>query len=541
MSLLKEAPLDSCFYLGWNFGRIDSSIGFRSFPQTADQLDWRTDREVYFPVAMWVSDVSRILEVHVLSIPVSRRLERLKKLPRDSRSLADELRHRLVAIDLTRSHERARWLQAGWLLQRLEMLDSTADRVQYERSQIPDIDAWAAEVTRNAATALAPDSPARVAKELRRIRKQFGSDWFNVVASRAADQAIAASSTPIVGEVRSSMVTAWSPQRVFLSHSSKDKPIVRRIHQALHAQVTIDAFLDERELRVGDQLDPVLEKAIAESDYLLAILSASSYASHWFWKEFEFAKQHHVPILPLRIDDADVPSALSGIVYDDLREGFAAGLERVVYSMTNNPALPFLKHDQQSHLVISLEMTQAVGSKRGGKFADMTIRLRAEKAYVVKSLSLTTLGQWDMVQPDSDTTTEPVTVPEGIAAEIRAASESKVTVPLSLTVESESSTALTCRFFTRYDRGNGLGRYLYLVGAELVLGDFRSVNLGCLLADLHGRRVLGYTRGYGSQADYEEAQEIAEEIQRVTPSSCVMDPVVLRNLREIAEDHNLEV
>src|SRR5262245_23013931 len=118
MALLKQARLDTCFSLGWYLRRIDSSIVLRAFPQTADPfLDWRADREVNFHVALAVDDVSRILEPCVLSIPASRRLERLKNLPLETRPLADELRHRLVRLDLARSPERARWLLAGWLLQ----------------------------------------------------------------------------------------------------------------------------------------------------------------------------------------------------------------------------------------------------------------------------------------------------------------------------------------------------------------------------------------------------------------------------------------
>src|SRR5262249_14910196 len=138
-ALLKKARPDTCFSLGWHLRWIDSSIGLRAFPQTADQLDWRTDREANFQVALAADHVSRILEPYVLSIPASRRLERLKTLPFETRTLVDELRHRLVRLDLAPSPERARWLLAGWLLQRLEMLDSTGARARYERSQIPDI------------------------------------------------------------------------------------------------------------------------------------------------------------------------------------------------------------------------------------------------------------------------------------------------------------------------------------------------------------------------------------------------------------------
>jgi hypothetical protein len=226
---------------------------------------------------------------------------------------------------------------------------------------------------------------------------------------------------------------------------------------------------------------------------------------HWFWKELDFAKQHRIPILPLRIDGADVPTILSEILQDDLREGFEAGLERVICSMTSNPVLPFLKRDERADLEISVEVAQSSGPSGGGKFADMTVQLGAERSHLAESLFLTMLGQWDIEQPNCYTTTEAVCIADGLVAEVRAASGSKVVMPLSLEVESGGSADFRFRLFTRHNLGNELGKYLYLLGAELVFDGFRSMNLGIVLVDLHGLLVLGHTQGYGSQGEYEGA------------------------------------
>ena len=49
--------------------------------------------------------------------------------------------------------------------------------------------------------------------------------------------------------------------RVFLCHSSQDKPIVRELYQRLNAESWIDPWLDEAKLLPGQDWDMEIEKA----------------------------------------------------------------------------------------------------------------------------------------------------------------------------------------------------------------------------------------------------------------------------------------
>src|SRR5262249_30752547 len=111
---------------------------------------------------------------------------------------------------------------------------------------------------------------------------------------------------------------------------------------------------------------------------------------------------------------------------------------------------------------------------------------------------------------------------------------SRAVVPMSIAVKAHQPTVFTCTLFTRHEDGNGLGRYVFLLGAELTFDEPPSLNLGVILVDLHGRLVLGHTQGYGSSEEHERASEIAEEILRVTPPSCAADVALLQNLRDAA-------
>ena len=66
------------------------------------------------------------------------------------------------------------------------------------------------------------------------------------------------------------------PIRVFLCHSSNDKPIVRELYQKLRAEEWIQSWLDEEDIYPGEDWDIAIQKAVEESDTVLVCLSANS-------------------------------------------------------------------------------------------------------------------------------------------------------------------------------------------------------------------------------------------------------------------------
>lgn len=54
------------------------------------------------------------------------------------------------------------------------------------------------------------------------------------------------------------------PLRVFLCHSSNDKPAVRELYQKLRAEPWNQPWLDEEELYPGDDWDLAIEKAVED-------------------------------------------------------------------------------------------------------------------------------------------------------------------------------------------------------------------------------------------------------------------------------------
>ena len=90
----------------------------------------------------------------------------------------------------------------------------------------------------------------------------------------------------------------------FISHSHTDKPIARRVARRLGAY-GVTVWLDERELRFGDVLGPVIEERIRSCDAVLVIASSAAAGSSWVEKEIAFAVRGNPPksVCPVFVED----------------------------------------------------------------------------------------------------------------------------------------------------------------------------------------------------------------------------------------------
>ncbi len=96
----------------------------------------------------------------------------------------------------------------------------------------------------------------------------------------------------------------------FLSHSSADKPTVRRVARRLgHRGVRV--WLDESELRVGDRLPQLFRDRITAASCLVVYASASAAASRWVTLEIEAARAGGTIVIPLFPDSVKPWGALA--------------------------------------------------------------------------------------------------------------------------------------------------------------------------------------------------------------------------------------
>jgi hypothetical protein len=117
--------------------------------------------------------------------------------------------------------------------------------------------------------------------------------------------------------------------RVFLSHSSKDKVLVRRLAEDL-AAIGHEPWLDEWEIKVGECIVTKVEHGISEADCVVLVLTPSAVSSGWvdrewkakYWTEIS---QRKTFVLPAMSEDCKVPVLLGTRKYADFRKSYAAG------------------------------------------------------------------------------------------------------------------------------------------------------------------------------------------------------------------------
>ncbi|HEY9419801.1 MAG TPA: TIR domain-containing protein [Thermoanaerobaculia bacterium] len=134
---------------------------------------------------------------------------------------------------------------------------------------------------------------------------------------------------------------------VFLSHNSKDKPVVRQIGEALQKR-GLKVWLDEWELIPGRRWIPELEKAI-ENTKTAAVMVGENGFGPWEQPEYEAALSEFVkrglPVIPVLLPGAPekpkLPLFLTGFTWVDLRRGVTEeGVDRLEWGIRGEKPSP---------------------------------------------------------------------------------------------------------------------------------------------------------------------------------------------------------
>src|SRR5712692_5310893 len=106
---------------------------------------------------------------------------------------------------------------------------------------------------------------------------------------------------------------------VFLSHSSKDKAVVRAVAERLRAD-GLRVWLDDWELRPGDSIPAKIEAGLEHSRVLVLCMSAQAFGSDWAQLEsgtfrFRDPLNKERRFIPLRLDEAPIKGSLAQFLY----------------------------------------------------------------------------------------------------------------------------------------------------------------------------------------------------------------------------------
>ena len=158
---------------------------------------------------------------------------------------------------------------------------------------------------------------------------------------------------------------------VFLSHSHQDKSFARRLASDVRAAGHI-VWIDEAEIKIGDSLIEKIREGIDEVDYVAALLSLASIESQWVKKELDIAmnkeiEEKRVLVLPLLLDDVELPGFLKGKLYADFtsRGNYGTALEQVLNRLGPGAKQPSPTKEEMEVLRHELEKARRRVERQG--------------------------------------------------------------------------------------------------------------------------------------------------------------------------------
>jgi hypothetical protein len=106
---------------------------------------------------------------------------------------------------------------------------------------------------------------------------------------------------------------------VFLSHSSKDKPVVLELAKRLRSD-DVRVWLDEWEIKPGDSIPHKVEEGLENSRVLILCMSENAFGSDWAQLEsytfrFRDPLNKNRCFVPIRLDEAPIKGSLSQFLY----------------------------------------------------------------------------------------------------------------------------------------------------------------------------------------------------------------------------------
>lgn len=121
---------------------------------------------------------------------------------------------------------------------------------------------------------------------------------------------------------------------IFISHSSRDKAAASHLATTLNF-CSIDVWLDDWELEVGQSLTDEIAKAMDNSRFIAILITENYNKTVWTKTEYKKAlareqKENRTVMLPLIVGEAQIPDFLEDKIYIDLRSEYFSGITKLV-------------------------------------------------------------------------------------------------------------------------------------------------------------------------------------------------------------------
>ena len=173
---------------------------------------------------------------------------------------------------------------------------------------------------------------------------------------------------------------------VFLSHSSKNKPFVKKLYDDLTKE-DIDVWFDKWEIKVGDSIIRKIEEGLNSHDYLAIVLSEDSVKSEWVRRELSAGlmreiESKSVVVLPILLEDCEIPILLREKRRADFRELYQIGYNELIESIEANEERQAIKQELDD-----LEPSEQIRLVRNMR-AELTKMRRERKMFELSEMTL---------------------------------------------------------------------------------------------------------------------------------------------------------
>jgi hypothetical protein len=176
--------------------------------------------------------------------------------------------------------------------------------------------------------------------------------------------------------------------KVLISHTATDKAFVRRLAARIESD-GYDVWLDEHSLVAGDPIAERIGEALKHAKVVLAVVSRTSVASRWLRYELNIATQRMIEgkcrVIPIVIEDAELPPEVRGVLYADCRRSLRAGWKSIQTALQHEAKRSLANqsfHRQAKGLMerlFSVGFTMTLSEYGGNDFDIISLEVKDQK------------------------------------------------------------------------------------------------------------------------------------------------------------------
>lgn len=134
------------------------------------------------------------------------------------------------------------------------------------------------------------------------------------------------------------LLNEFMDKRVFISYNHVDRNFVKKLADNLQ-DFGLSVWWDEWEIKVGDSIFQKVNDGITTSANLIVVLSPASINSSWVQREVgsavmkQLSSEKGITVLPVLLEDCDIPVLLRDIRWADFRKNYKSGLTEVLKAL----------------------------------------------------------------------------------------------------------------------------------------------------------------------------------------------------------------